>query len=92
MCIRDRRAGGAYGAFGYYDSPVLDDLLLKGVRTWPLSEQYKIADKAQRTIMEDAPMGWLVESYYTAGVRDNVENFNWNFASQGTWFHLMSIK
>ncbi len=87
-----KRAGGAYGAFGYYDSPVLDDLLLKGVRTWPLSEQYKVADKAQRTIMEDAPMGWLVESYYTAGIRDNVENFNWNFASQGTWFHLMSIK
>lgn len=83
-------AGGAYGAFGYYDSEEADQLLIDGIRT-PFAQQQPKSEAAQMTLMKEAPVGWIVESNYTAALRDNIIGFNWNF-SQGTWFHLMSIK
>jgi peptide/nickel transport system substrate-binding protein len=81
-------AGGAYGAFGYYNSKQADQEIIDGIRT-PFAQQQSKSEAAQKTIMEDAPMGWIVESNYTAAIRDNIQGFNWDFA-QGTLFNLMS--
>ena len=83
-------AGGAYGAFGFYDSKKADGLLINGIRT-AFEKQQEISEQAQKTLMEEAPMGWVVESNYTCAIRENLEGFNWNFG-QGTRFHLMNIK
>lgn len=81
-------AGGAYGAFGYFESAEVDSLLIDGIRT-PFANQQGMSLKAQKKIMEEAPIGWMVESNYTAAIRDNIKGFNWDFA-QGTRFHLIT--
>jgi peptide/nickel transport system substrate-binding protein len=83
-----KKAGGAYGAFGHFENGEVDQLLVDGIRT-PFADQQEKSLKIQQLIMEQAPVGWIAESNYTAAIRDNIKGFNWDFA-QGTRFYQVS--
>lgn len=80
--------GGSYGGFGHYSNEKVDNLLAAAGK---VADQREVSAAAQRELMETAPYGFLVETNYTAAIRDNIVGFNWD-VGMGTKFKLMSFK
>ncbi len=80
--------GGSYGAFGHYSNDKVDSLLAAAGK---VADQRELSQAAQRELMETAPYGFLLETNYTAAIRDNLVGFNWDFG-MGSKFKYMHFK
>lgn len=64
---------GGFANHGYFDDPVVNDMIMEGKAIIDLEERFEYNRELQRVIIDRAAWGWVVHEPHMWAVRDNLE-------------------
>jgi peptide/nickel transport system substrate-binding protein len=62
--------------FGNFSSPKIDAMIKQGVSIVDPEKRYAFHKEIQRAILEEAPVGFVVQEGYRVAIRDNIKGWN----------------
>jgi peptide/nickel transport system substrate-binding protein len=66
--------------YGYFSNKQIDDMITQGVSIVEPQKRYAFHKKIQQLILEEAPVGFVVQDGYWAAIRDNITGWNLDIA------------
>ncbi len=82
---------GAFDNTENYFNPEVDKLIDQGLSITDPAARKEAGYVIQRTIMDDAPVVFMIQRDYTVAIRDNIVGWNWT-TCQGTYYSKVSFK
>lgn len=66
--------------YGYFSNKQIDDMIVQGVSIVEPEKRYAFHKKIQQLILEEAPVGFVVQDDYWTAIRDNITGWNLDIA------------